>query len=45
LKPADVEESPGLSTSYIIRLFKHKKANLTVETIRTLTNALEIDPP
>jgi transcriptional regulator with XRE-family HTH domain len=44
LKPADVKELSGLSESYIGRLLKGQKTNLTVETIGILANALEVDP-
>ena len=43
LKTADVQEASGLSQSYIDRLLKGSKTNLTVETIGILAKALDID--
>src|SRR5215208_7290959 len=43
LKPADVAELSGLSASYIGRLLKGEKTNLTVETIAILVEALDLD--
>ena len=43
LSVADVQESSGLSQSYINRLLKGTKTNLTVETIGILSKALNID--
>src|ERR1044072_8121386 len=43
LKIADVEALSGLSPSYIGRLLKGKKTNLTVESIGGLAKALEGD--
>lgn len=43
LSVADVQESSGLSQSYINRLLKGTKTNLTVETIGILSKALDVD--
>ena len=43
LSVADVQESSGLSQSYINRLLKGTKTNLTVETIGILAKALNVD--
>lgn len=43
LKPADVADKSGLSPSYISRLLKGEKTNLTVETIGVLAEALDLD--
>ena len=43
LKTADVQQASGLSQSYIDRLLKGSKTNLTVETIGVLAKALDVD--
>ena len=43
LKTADVQAASGLSQSYIDRLLKGSKTNLTVETIAILAKALGVD--
>jgi transcriptional regulator with XRE-family HTH domain len=43
LKTADVHRASGLSQSYIDRLLKGSKPNLTVETIAVLAKALDVD--
>jgi transcriptional regulator with XRE-family HTH domain len=43
LKPAEVAELSRLSPSYISRLLKGQKKNLTVETIAILVQALDLD--
>jgi transcriptional regulator with XRE-family HTH domain len=43
LKPADVAELSGLSASYISRLLKGEKKNLTVETIAILVESLDLN--
>src|SRR5215217_7972177 len=43
LKTADVQQASGLSQSYIDRLLKGSKTNLTVETIAILAKALDVD--
>jgi transcriptional regulator with XRE-family HTH domain len=43
LTVADVQASSGLSQSYINRLLKGTKTNLTVETIGVLAEALNVD--
>lgn len=43
LSVADVQASSGLSQSYINRLLKGTKTNLTVETIAILSEALKVD--
>ena len=44
LKPADVAELTGLSASYISRVLKGQKKNLTMETITILVEKLDLDP-
>jgi transcriptional regulator with XRE-family HTH domain len=44
LKPVDVAEITGLSASYISRVIKGQKKNMTIETISILVEKLELDP-
>ena len=44
LKPVDVAEITGLSASYISRVIKGQKKNMTIETIAILVEKLELDP-
>jgi hypothetical protein len=44
LKPADVEQLPGLSTRYISRRLKVEKTYLTVDTIHILPRLIYDTP-
>jgi transcriptional regulator with XRE-family HTH domain len=44
LKPVDVAAMTGLSASYISRVLKGQKQNLTIETITILVEKLDLDP-
>lgn len=43
LKPVDVAKLAGLSASYISRVLKGQKKNMTVETIAILIEKLDLD--
>jgi transcriptional regulator with XRE-family HTH domain len=44
LKPRDIKEKCGIAESYVRRMLKGEVTNLTVETIGTLAEGLDIDP-
>jgi transcriptional regulator with XRE-family HTH domain len=44
LKPRDIKDKCGIAESYVRRMLKGEVTNLTVETIGTLAEGLDIDP-
>lgn len=44
LNPPDVQDSCGIAESYIRRILSGTVTNLTVKTIATLAEGLEVDP-